>query len=95
MPKIFPPRLSDSFTFLKAFALIGCVELTCETYFIIIYAYVCTIIYAYVCTPVCLCQRTHKYYNVSFRIWVIKIFISVKMRLKNKLFSEKIWWNGK
>lgn len=53
------------------------------------------LIYAYVCTPVCLCQRTHKYYNVSFRIWVIKVFISVKMRLKNKLFSEKIWWNGK
>lgn len=53
------------------------------------------LIYAYVCTPVCLCQRTHKYYNVSFRIWVIKVFTSVKMRLKNKLFSEKIWWNGK
>lgn len=53
------------------------------------------LICAYVCTLVCLCQRTHKYYNVSFRIWVIKIFISVKMRLKNKLFSEKIWWNGK
>lgn len=53
------------------------------------------LIYAYVCIPVFLCQRTHKYYNVSFRIWVIKVFISVKMRLKNKLFSEKIWWNGK
>lgn len=53
------------------------------------------LICAYVCTPVCLCQRTHKYYNVSFRIWVIKVFISVKKRLKNKLFSEKIWWNGK
>ena len=53
------------------------------------------LICAYVCTPVCLCQRTHKYYNVSFRIWVIKVFISVKMRLKNELFSEKIWWNGK
>ena len=50
---------------------------------------------AYVCTLVCPCQRTQKYYNVSFRIWVIKVFISVKMRLKNKLFSEKIWWNGK
>ena len=88
MPKIPPPpRLSDSFTFLKAFALIGCVELTCETYFIIIYAYVCT--------PVCLCQRTHIYYNVSFRIWVIKIFISVKSELKSQLFCEKIWWNGK
>lgn len=50
---------------------------------------------AYVCTLVCPCQRTQKYYNVSFRIWVIKVFISVKIRLKNKLFSEKIWWNGK
>ena len=53
------------------------------------------LIYAYVCTPVCLCQRTHKYYNVSFWIWIDEVFISVKMRLKNKLFSEKIWWNGK
>ena len=53
------------------------------------------LIYAYVCIPVFLCQRTHKYYNVSFRIWVIKVFISVKMRLKNKLFPWNIWWNGK
>lgn len=53
------------------------------------------LICAYVCTLVCPCWRTHKYYNVSFRIWVIKVFISVKIRLKNKLFSEKIWWNGK
>ena len=28
-------------------------------------------------------------YNVSFRIWVIKVFISVKIRLKNKLFFGK------
>lgn len=44
MPKIPPPRLSDSFTFLKAFALIGCVELIRETYFIIfmrMYAHLC------------------------------------------------------
>lgn len=87
MMKNPPPRLSDSFTFLNAFAITGRVELIRETYFIIYYAYVCT--------PVCLCQRTHKYYNVSFRIWVIKVFISVKMRLNNKLFSEKIWWIGK
>lgn len=47
------------------------------------------LIYAYVCTPVCLCQRTHKYYNVSFRIWVIKVFISVKMRLKTNFFRKR------
>ena len=53
------------------------------------------LICAYVCTLVCPCRRTHKYYNVSFWIWIDEVFISVKMRLKNKLFSEKIWWNGK
>lgn len=39
-----PPRLSDSFTFLKAFAITGRVELTRETYFIIfmrMYAHLC------------------------------------------------------
>ena len=86
MPKNPPPSVRF-FYFLKAFALIGRVELSRETFSLYIYAYVCT--------PVCLCQRAHIYYNVSFRIWVIKVFISVKMRLKNKLFSEKIWWNGK
>ena len=53
------------------------------------------LICAYVCTLVCPCRRTHKYYNVSFWIWIDEVFISIKMRLKNKLFSEKIWWNGK
>ena len=53
------------------------------------------LICSYVCTLVCPCRRTHKYYNVSFWIWIDEVFISVKMRLKNKLFSEKIWWNGK
>lgn len=43
MPKNPPPRLSDSFTFLKAFALIGRVELSRETYFIFMrmYAHLC------------------------------------------------------
>ena len=47
MPKIPPPRLSDSFTFLKAFALIGRVEFTSETYFII---YLCVCMHT--CMPV-------------------------------------------
>lgn len=48
MPKIPPPRLSDSFTFfLKAFALIGRVELIRETYFII---YLCVCMHT--CVPV-------------------------------------------
>ena len=47
MSKISPPRLSDSFTFLKAFALIGRVELIRETYFII---YLCVCMHT--CVPV-------------------------------------------
>mgnify|MGYP003445165286 CR=1 FL=1 len=81
MPKNPPPRLSDSFTFLKLLSRFGVLR----RYAQLISFY----IYSYVCTPVCLCQRTHKYNNVSFRIWVIKVFISVKMRLKNKLFFGK------
>ena len=42
--------------------------------------------YAHLCA--CASTRTN-INNVSFRIWVIKVFISVKMRLKNKLFFGK------
>lgn len=42
-----PPRLSDSFTFLNAFAIIGRVELIRETYFII---YLCVCMHT--CVPV-------------------------------------------
>ena len=87
MMKNPPPPSVRFFYFFESF----CHYRACGAYTRNLFHY----IYAYVCAPVCLCQRTHKYYNVSFRFWVIKVFISVKMKLKNKLFSEKIWWNGK
>ena len=50
MPKFSPPRLSDSFTFLNAFAITGRVELIRETYFII---YLC------VCMHTCMPALAH------------------------------------
>ena len=83
-----PPPVCPILLLLKSF----CPYRACGAYTRNLFHYIFMRMYAH---PRCLCQRTHKCYNVSFRIWVIKVFISVKMKLKNKLFCEKIWWNEK